>query len=142
MSFGALDAGVPHLSGGFYHALVLLTWSFACIAIARVLMLEAGEIDWIKAEGDYIRVQLGTRSELIRSTMKSIESLLPPASFRRIHRSAIVNIDSIREIVALPNRECAVVLRNGTSLKASRSYAGTLAALHKRPNAAGQMNEA
>jgi two-component system, LytTR family, response regulator len=58
-----------------------------------------------------------------------MEAQLPPARFARIHRSAIVNLARIRELRPQPNREFTVVLRDGTRLRASRSYRARIAAL-------------
>lgn len=95
----------------------------------RAIVLEAGEIDWIAAEGDYVRVHAGSRRILVRSTMGGIESSLPSADFARIHRSAIVRVAQVRELVPRPNNEFHVVLRDGTKLRASRTHTDRLRAV-------------
>ena len=91
----------------------------------RVLVLDIDDIRWIQAEGDYVRVHTTARSLLLRDTMRRLESALT-LDFVRIHRSAIVNASLVREVIARPNRDSQVVLRDGTRLKASRTYAERL----------------
>jgi two-component system LytT family response regulator len=88
----------------------------------RVLVLEHADVDWISAEGDYVRVYAGGRGYLVRHTMTAMEARLDPATFARIHRSAIVNVSRVREIRAHGDRDYVVVLRDDTRLKMSRSY--------------------
>ncbi len=92
----------------------------------RVEMIPMHEIDWIAADGDYVRVHTGERQLLLRFTMTGIEAALPAGEHVRIHRSTIVNVARIRTLKALPNSEYAVVLRSGVTLRASRSYADRL----------------
>ena len=84
------------------------------------------EIDWVAADGDYVRVHAGNRQLLLRLTMTHLESELPADRLVRIHRSTIVNVTRIRTLRALPNAEYAVALKTGVTLRASRSYAGRL----------------
>lgn len=91
----------------------------------RVLVLDVDDIRWIQAEGDYVRVHTSARALLLRDTMTRLESALTH-DFVRIHRSAIVNASLVREVIARPNRDFQVVLRDGTRLKASRTYAERL----------------
>jgi two-component system LytT family response regulator len=86
----------------------------------RVSFLRIDEIDWIEAEGNYVRLHAGTASYLLRETMKGIEAKLDPDRFIRIHRSTIVNSDRIKELQPLFHGEYAVILRDGTRLTASR----------------------
>ncbi len=86
----------------------------------RVFFVKVDEIDWIEAEGNYVRLHMGQQSHLLRETMKGMESALDPAVFFRIHRSTIVNADRIRELQPLFHGEYAVILRDGTRLVASR----------------------
>jgi two-component system, LytTR family, response regulator len=89
---------------------------------ARILFLRVDEIDWMDAEGNYIRLHSGKRSHLIRETMSGIETKLDPARFIRIHRSTIVNIDRIKELESLFQGEYVVILNDGTKLTSSRGY--------------------
>ncbi len=88
----------------------------------RYLLLKAEEIDWIEAADNYVSLHVGPRTHLLRETMASIESRLDPARFLRISRSAIVNIERIKELQPLFHGEHIVVLRDGTKLTLSRNY--------------------
>jgi two-component system LytT family response regulator len=58
--------------------------------------------------------------------MSRTAAALPAGTYLRIHRSAIVRLAQVRELVARPNRELDVLLRDGTRLRASRRYAERL----------------
>jgi two-component system, LytTR family, response regulator len=88
----------------------------------RFFFLNTSEIDWIKAEGNYVRLAVGKAAYLLRETVNNLERQLDPASFLRIHRSTIVNIDRIREIQQTFHGEYTVVLKDGTELRLSRRY--------------------
>jgi hypothetical protein len=88
----------------------------------RIVLLDVEEIDWVQADGDYVRLHAGTRSYLVRETMAAMETRLGGARFVRIHRSAIVRVDRVRELRPQPNKDCVVVLRDGVQVRASRSY--------------------
>jgi two-component system, LytTR family, response regulator len=92
----------------------------------RVVILNEGDVDWVEAEGDYVRVHAAGRGHLLRETMAAMEERLDPASFARIHRSTIVNVSRIRELKPHANREFTVVLKDGTKLRLSRSYRDAL----------------
>ena len=98
----------------------------------RVTFVRHSEIDWIGAEGDYVRLHAGARSWLVRETMTSAESRLAGRRFLRIHRSAIVNVDRIRELRASENGDYAVFLADGTELRLSRTYRDAVARLTRR----------
>jgi len=88
----------------------------------RVLLIDVGDIDWIGADGDYVRVHASGKSHLIRDTMIAMEQRLDRGAFLRIHRSTIVNTSRIRELRPYSSREYAVILRDGTRLRLSRRY--------------------
>jgi two-component system, LytTR family, response regulator len=95
----------------------------------RLFFLRAEEIDWIESSGNYVSLHVGPESHLLRETMNGIETKLDPARFIRIHRTAIVNIDRIRELQPLFHGEYDVVLRTGTTLTLSRGYRDRLQGL-------------
>jgi two-component system LytT family response regulator len=88
----------------------------------RVFVLKTDEIDWIEAEGNYVRVHFGKQSSLIRETLSHLSSQLDPRKFPRIHRSRLVNIDRIQELQPWSHHNYRIILRNGTQLALSRSY--------------------
>jgi two-component system LytT family response regulator len=85
--------------------------------------VEVADIDWIEADGNYIRLHMGKESRLVHKTLAEMEErLLDPARFLRIHRSTIVNLSRIATVEPLFNRELSVALKDGTKLVCSRRY--------------------
>ena len=89
---------------------------------ARMIFVSVDEIDWMAAEGNYIRLHVGKQSHLLREKMGTIEEKLDPSRFVRIHRSTIVNIKRIKELESLFQGEFVVILHDGTKLTSSRGY--------------------
>jgi two-component system LytT family response regulator len=88
----------------------------------RIFLVKVEDIDWIEAERNYVRIHSNGHSYLRRESISSIESQLDPTRFRRIHRSAIVNLDAVRELQSAKGGEYKVILRSGTELTLSRSF--------------------
>jgi two-component system LytT family response regulator len=88
----------------------------------EIYFLKAEEIDWIEAEGDYMKFHAGGRAHLLRETMGRLEERLDPRRFIRIHRSTIVNIDRVKKLSPTFAGEYAVILHDGTKLRLSRGY--------------------
>lgn len=88
----------------------------------RVFFLEADEIDWIEAEGNYVSVHSGKKSHLLRETISSLEAQLDPKKFRRVHRSAIVQLAKIKELQPWFHGEYRILLHSGAQLMLSRNY--------------------
>ncbi|MEY2880528.1 MAG: hypothetical protein RLZZ15_2908 [Verrucomicrobiota bacterium] len=97
----------------------------------EIFFLKAEEIDWIEAEGDYMKFHVAGRAHLMRETMARLESRLDPKRFIRIHRSTIVNVDRLRKLSPSFAGEYAVILHDGTKLKLSRGYHERIATLMK-----------
>jgi two-component system LytT family response regulator len=97
----------------------------------EIFFLKAEEIDWIEAEGDYMKFHVSGRAHLMRETMARLESRLDGKNFIRIHRSTIVNLDRVRKLSPASAGEYTVVLVDGTKLKLSRGYHDRVAALLK-----------
>jgi two-component system LytT family response regulator len=87
----------------------------------RAFFLKTDEIDWVEAEGKYVRLHVGKESYLVREAISSLEAQLDSKKFLRIHRSTIVNIDRVRELQPWFHNEYRVILRDGTELMLSRS---------------------
>ena len=88
----------------------------------RLYFVRVDDIDWIEAAGNYVKLHVGRDTHLMRETMAGIEKLLDPSRFLRIHRSAIVNLDRVREMQPWFSGEYTVILRDGTQLRLSRVY--------------------
>jgi hypothetical protein len=95
----------------------------------RTFLLSAADIDWVETQGNYLALHAGPATHLIRETLASLESKLDPKHFARIHRTSLVAIDRVQEVVALSNGDASVQLRDGTELRMSRHYRRSAAAL-------------
>lgn len=96
-----------------------------------VELVRTAEIDWLEGAGNYVKLHVGTREHLVRDTLRSLEDRLDPERFLRVHRSAIVNLDSIARLLPWFHGEYVVVLRDGTQLHSSRNYSERLRSLVK-----------
>jgi len=88
----------------------------------RVVFLNLSEIEWIEAQANYVRLNVGKESHLIRETLGRICERLDPNDFVRVHRSTVVNVSKIKELIPVNSGEYIVVLKNGKELSCSRGY--------------------
>jgi two-component system LytT family response regulator len=89
---------------------------------SRIVFVRTDEVDWIEAQGNYVRLHVKKETHLLRTTIRNLEDHLDPSRFARIHRSQIVNIDRIRELRPWWHGEYQVLLKDGTQLTLSRTY--------------------
>ena len=92
----------------------------------RVRFIDIAQIDWVEAEGNYVRLHAGPDSHLVRETMSNLLPKLGETDFFRIHRSRIVNIDRIKELRLASGGDYDVILRDGQRLPLSRLYKDAL----------------
>jgi len=92
----------------------------------RVFFLKAGEIEWVEAEGNYVVLHAGGKGHLFREAISSLETRLDPRRFQRIGRSAIVNIDCVRELQPWFRGDYKIILHDGTELKLSHRFRDNL----------------
>ena len=83
--------------------------------------VEVSEIDWIEAADYYACLHVGAKSFMLRETIKELANTLDPVKFVRIHRSIIVNVAQVREILREGRSEGAVILSNGKRLRMSKA---------------------
>ena len=108
----------------------------------RVVFVRLEDIQWVSAEGNYLRLHLEKESYLLRATMASMENRVSPELFMRIHRSTMVNLRFVKEMdMGAALGESAVVLQNGTRLNLSRGYRHRLKNLITRWNSAKPATE-
>ena len=88
----------------------------------RVIFVRVADVDWAEAAGNYVRLHAGREVHLLRETMAALEGALDPARFVRIHRSAIVNVDRIKELQPWFAGDYVVTLHSGVKLRLSRTY--------------------
>jgi len=85
-------------------------------------LLLTEEIEWISAAGHYLELHAGGKTHLIREQLSRLEAKLDPEQFIRIHRSTVVNLDSIKSLHPLFNGDHIIILKNGQKLNLSRTY--------------------
>jgi two-component system, LytTR family, response regulator len=88
----------------------------------RIYYVRMTDVDWIEADGNYVRLHTGPKSHLLRRAIRQLTDELDPRQFARIHRSAIVNIERIEELRVQPDGDYLVVLSTGARLKMLRKY--------------------
>ncbi|QBE65179.1 LytR/AlgR family response regulator transcription factor [Pseudoduganella lutea] len=104
---------------------------------SRLVFVPADDVEWIDAAGDYATLHVAGREYLVRTPLHRLIEALDPAVFARVHRSAIVRVDRVAELRTLGNRDALLRLRDGTPLRASRTYIDALlAALEKQRSTA------
>ena len=102
-------------------------------ADGRITFLHTREIDWIEADDKYVHLHTGKGARMVRQTLAAIEGQLDPKRFLRVHRSAMVNVDRIKELQPLFNGEHSLILDDGTRLTLSRKYKDKLFELLGKP---------
>jgi two-component system LytT family response regulator len=88
----------------------------------ETVRVEVATIDWIDAAGDYMCIHAGGHTYVLRETMKTLESILDPQVFQRVHRSTIVNVQRVKRLRPHTNGEYFLTLQDGQQIKLSRSY--------------------
>jgi two-component system LytT family response regulator len=88
----------------------------------RMFFVPVETIDWLEAEGNYVRLHCGREAHLVRATLSGMEEQLDPNRFTRIHRSTIVNLDRVKEVRPWFAGDYLVKLHDGAELRLSRRY--------------------
>ncbi len=84
--------------------------------------IRAVDIDWIEAAGVYVTLHVGGKELLYRAALNDLAEKLDPRRFVRVHRSALVNIESILHLEPISHGEFEAVLKNGARTRVSRTY--------------------
>ncbi len=116
----SLDRALPMIRGSEWME------RFVVKSAGRIMFLQADEISWIASADNYVYVHSNGTSHLVRTSLKALEKKLDPERFVRVHRSAIVNVSSICELVPRAHGDYEIALRDGTRLTASRTYGNRL----------------
>ena len=88
---------------------------------AKDAFVNVEDIEWIEAADYYSCLHVGPKSFMLRETIKQLAETLDPKKFVRVHRSAIVNINHVREVLREGRNEGWVLLSNGHRLKMSKA---------------------
>lgn len=76
----------------------------------KVILVRTANIRFVAAEGNYARVYTTDKSILVRETIQSLEEQLDRATFVRVHRGAIVNLNHVIELHRDAEGRTAVVV--------------------------------
>jgi len=117
---GALEKKVEALVAAMRPAGEKLS-RFVIRSVGRVTIVPVEDVDWIEAEGDYVKLHTPGKIHLHRERMSVLEKSLDSSAFIRIHRSTIVRIARIRELRPMVNGDHLVVLHTGEQLSLSRT---------------------
>jgi len=85
-------------------------------------LLPVADIDWIESAGVYVNLHVAGKVHLQRAALSELTARLDPARFVRIHRSAVVNLESVLHLVSISHGEFEVVLKSGARARVSRGY--------------------
>jgi two-component system LytT family response regulator len=94
-----------------------------------VHVIPVEKLDYVEAQDDYVALKSDKKTYLKQQTISSLEGMLDPAVFIRIHRSHIVNLERVAKIEAYTKDSKIAVLRDGTQLPVSRAGYARLKAL-------------
>ena len=92
--------------------------------VTRFVRVE--EIDWIEAAGVYANLHVAGKEYLYRAALSTLAERLDPERFIRVHRSAIVNFESIVRLEPISHGEYEFVLKDGSRSRVSRNYRARL----------------
>ncbi len=87
----------------------------------RTTFVKVDEVDYIEAAANYVILHVGAQNHILRETLTNLEARLSPKQFLRINRSAIVNLDRVKEVKPALRGEYLVVLKSGKELSLTRS---------------------
>jgi len=99
---------------------------FVVKAKEKTFLVAVNDVEWIEAEGKYVRLHATGGSYLVRESIGDVEERLDARKFLRIHRATIVNVKRILEMHRGFGGSVFVVLRDGTKLTMSRRYRGRI----------------
>lgn len=88
----------------------------------KTVVIDVAEVIWIEAADNYVRFHTAKGTHLSRRRMRDLEAVLDPGRFSRVHRSAIVNLQRVKELRALGDGDQEITLDDGTRLTLTRSY--------------------
>jgi two-component system, LytTR family, response regulator len=85
----------------------------------RTTFIKVTAVDWIEAAGNYVILHVGKETHILRDTLAALEGQLP-TNFLRVSRSAVVNLDRVRELQSMAAGEHVVLLQDGRQIPMTR----------------------
>jgi two-component system LytT family response regulator len=102
----------------------------------RLFFVKATEVEWVEAEEKYVLLHTKSQRHIVRHSISALEQQLGPAGFVRIHRSHLLNLEALQELVSLGRGDCVAVLKSGTQLPVGRNFKERLVAAMGHPGMA------
>jgi two-component system, LytTR family, response regulator len=90
-----------------------------------IVFVPVEQILWIEAANKYVVVHTANRQHIARQTIQSLETVLDPAQFVRVHRSTLVRKAAVRGLHPLFHGDYIVKLTNGAEVTLSRNFRGS-----------------
>lgn len=90
----------------------------------RSFFVPVASIDWLEGARNYVILHADGKSHSLRGTLDALSKKLDPSAFVRVNRSAIVRLDSIRELQPWFHGEYRIVMKDGSTVAWSRRYIG------------------
>lgn len=78
-------------------------------------------IDYLEAQDDYVHVYARGRKHVKQQTLADLEALLDPTRFLRVHRSYVINLESLAKVEPYAKDSRVAVLKDGTRIPISRA---------------------
>jgi two-component system LytT family response regulator len=92
----------------------------------NIVLVSVEDIQWMQSAGKYVRLHVGNRSHVLRQSMRSLQSMLDPKRFLRVHRNVIVNLDHVSEFHLPQDGNMFVKLNNGAALPLRKGNRSTI----------------
>ena len=86
----------------------------------RMRVIPAGSVDWIESAGNYAVLHVGAATHVLRETLAELEARLADGQFLRVSRTAVVNLDRVRELRMQPDGSHEMVVEGGVRLPITR----------------------
>lgn len=116
---GAMSQGLRELLGHAKPAREFLT-RIAVKTGERTVFVKMEQVDYAESAGNYVVLHVGRENHVVRETLAALEARLDPRKFVRVSRSALVNVEQIKELQPLFKGEHVVVLQSGKQLALTR----------------------
>jgi two-component system, LytTR family, response regulator len=89
----------------------------------RIVFVRVDDVDWLEADGNYVKLHVRERALRIRASLRALQARLDPARFVRVHKSAIVNLERVKEMQPWFGGDYVAILATGKQVRVSRTYA-------------------
>ena len=94
-----------------------------------LVRLDIASLDWVQAEGEYVRLHAGGESYLTRSSISAIAAELTKHGFVRIHRSVVVNSARLSAVRRVRGSGLRAILDTAVELPVGRRFRASVKAL-------------